>query len=75
MTEKVKGFQDFSGKEAEQRTAIKEILVESFEKYGFQPAETPIIEFEQFVKGDNTNDEAISDIFKLKGKKKSCPSL
>jgi histidyl-tRNA synthetase len=70
MTEKVKGFQDFSGKEAEQRTAIKEILVESFEKYGFQPAETPIIEFEQFVKGDNTNDEAISDIFKLKDKGK-----
>jgi len=70
MTEIVKGFQDFSGQEAEKRAVIKRILVDTFEKYGFQPAETPIIEYESFVKGDNANDEAISDIFKLKDKGK-----
>jgi histidyl-tRNA synthetase len=36
--------------------------------YGFEPAETPIVESEEFVNGNNTNDEAVSDIFKLKDK-------
>jgi histidyl-tRNA synthetase len=65
-TENVKGFQDFSGQEALKREAIKKILVEKFKTYGFCPAETPLIEFEEFVKGQNVNDEAISDIFRLK---------
>ena len=64
--ENVKGFKDFTGLEALKREAIKKILVEKFKVYGFNPAETPLIEFEKFVKGENTNDEAISDIFKLK---------
>lgn len=70
--ELVKGFKDFSAEEAEKRSEIRKILVDTFEKYGFQPAETPIIEFEEFVKGDNKEDEAVSDIFKLedKGKRK-----
>ena len=66
--EKVKGFSDYTGDEAEKRTEIKKILVETFEKYGFEPAETPIIEYEEFVKGENERDEAVSDIFKLKDK-------
>ncbi|HKL24060.1 MAG TPA: HisS family protein, partial [Candidatus Nanoarchaeia archaeon] len=44
--------------------------------YGFQPAETPVIEYEDFVTGreddnskeSNQEDEAISDVFKLKDK-------
>ena len=68
--EKVKGFNDFTGEEAKKRTEIKKILVETFEKYGFEPAETPIIEYEEFVRGENQNDEAVSDIFKLKDKGK-----
>lgn len=71
MEETVKGFRDFTD-EAEKREIIKSIIIENFKKYGFQPAETPIIEYEEFVKGENLNDEAISDIFKLedKGKRK-----
>lgn len=71
-TDLVKGFRDYTGKEAQKRAEIKKIIVETFEKYGFEPAETPIIENEEFVKGDNTQDEAVSDIFKLqdKGKRK-----
>jgi len=71
-TENVKGFKDFTGKEAEQRKVIKEIISKTFEKYNFEQAETPLIEYEEFVKGNNLQDEAVSDIFKLtdKGKRK-----
>jgi len=65
-TETVKGFQDFSGEEAKKREAIRKIIVATFEKYGFEPAETPVVEFREFVQGENKNDEAVSDIFKLK---------
>jgi histidyl-tRNA synthetase len=72
MTQAVKGFKDFSGEEAEKRAEIRKILVETFERYGFEPAETPIVEYEEFVRGENAQDEAVSDTFKLqdKGKRK-----
>jgi len=70
MTEEtVKGFKDFTGEEAEKRTAIKKILVDTFEKYGFEPAETPVVEYEEFVKkSSDEGDEAISDVYTLKDK-------
>ncbi|VVB79207.1 Histidine--tRNA ligase [uncultured archaeon] len=68
--EPVKGFRDFTGEDALKRAQIRKILVETFEKYGFQPAETPIIEQAEFVKGENSNDEAVSDIFKLQDRGK-----
>lgn len=67
-TDSVKGFRDIVGDEAEKRTAIRKILVETFGKYGFEPAETPIIESEEFVRGENKEDEAVSDIYTLKDK-------
>ena len=67
-TDNVKGFNDYTSQEALTREAIKQILVQTFKLYGFEPAETPIVEFEEFVKGDNEYDEAVSDIFKLKDK-------
>ncbi len=68
MTELVKGFRDFTGEEAEKRQKIKGILAETFKKYGFELAETPIIETEKFVRGENARDEAVSDVYKLKDK-------
>ena len=70
--ENVKGFRDYVGAEAEKKAVIREMIRNVFERYGFNPAETPIIEYEEFVRGDNANDEAVSDIFKLqdKGKRK-----
>ena len=70
--ETVKGFGDYTGKEALKREKIKEILAQTFNLFGFEPAETPIVEYEEFVRGENANDEAVSDIFKLedKGKRK-----
>lgn len=69
-TELVKGFRDFAGKEAKKLYEIKKILVTLFERYGFEPAETPIIEYADFVKSGNEQDEAVSDVFKLKDKGK-----
>jgi len=68
----VKGFSDYIGEEALKRAKIRKIILDQFELYGFEPAETPTIEFEEFVKGDNINDDAVSDIFKLedRGKRK-----
>ena len=69
-TDNVKGFRDIG--DASKRTAIKKEIETLFQLYNFKPVETPVIEYEEFVKGNNENDEAISDIFKLqdKGKRK-----
>ncbi len=71
-TDSVKGFKDLTGKEAEKRAFIKEVIRRTFERYNFEQVETPIIEYEEFVKGENPQDEVVSDIFKLrdKGKRK-----
>ncbi len=71
-TDLPKGFKDYTGEQAEKREFIKEVLKQTFERYGFQPAETPVVEYEEFVRGENPNDEAVSDIFKLedRGKRK-----
>jgi histidyl-tRNA synthetase len=66
--ETVKGFKDYTGEEARKRAEIRKILVDTFEKYGFEPAETPLVEYREFVQGENKQDEAVSDIFKLKDK-------
>jgi histidyl-tRNA synthetase len=70
--ETIKGFNDYTGEEAVKRKQMKDVLARYFTLYGFEPAESPIIEYEAFVKGDNSGDEAISEIFKLKdrGKRK-----
>jgi histidyl-tRNA synthetase len=74
ITETVKGFRDMSGEEAKKREKIREIIIRNFKLFGFEPAETPTIEYEEFAKGnaENAEDEAISDMFKLtdKGKRK-----
>jgi len=66
----IKGFTDITGKDAEKRAIILEVIRRTFEKYNFEQAETPVIESEDFVKGENPNNETISDIFKLKDKGK-----
>lgn len=67
-TETVKGFKDIEGEQSLKQEKIKEIISNNFKLYGFEPVETPIIEYEEFVKGENSQDEAVSDIFKLKDK-------
>ncbi len=71
-TEKAKGFEDFLGEDAQKREKMIDIIRNQFKLYGFEPAETPIIESEDFVRGDNARDSAVRDIFKLedRGKRK-----
>jgi histidyl-tRNA synthetase len=61
----VKGFSDFIGKDARKRDKIISIIKNRFELYGYEPAETPIIEFETFAKGNNSDDSAVRDLFRL----------
>ncbi len=65
-TETVKGFQDFLGQDAKKRERMLELIKEQFQLFGFEPAETPLVEYEEFVRGKNQNDEAVRDIFSLK---------
>ncbi len=70
--ETVKGFRDYTGDEAQKRAKIKSIIETTFQLYNFNPIESPIIEYEEFVIGNNEQDEAVSDRYKLedKGKRK-----
>ncbi len=64
VTAAVKGFRDIE--DASKRIAIRNVIENVFRNYNFIPVETPVVEAEEFVRGENTNDEAVSDIFKLK---------
>lgn len=64
-TTKVKGFEDFLGEDAKKRERMMDVIRNQFKLFGFEPAETPIIESEEFVRGDNEKDSAVRDIFKL----------
>lgn len=64
-TDIVKGFADYSLSEASKREKIKEILKKEFELFGFSPTETPVIESEEFVKGKNSEDDAVRDVYRL----------
>ena len=66
----VKGFNEFVGADAAKRATIRRIIENEFELYGFEPAESPIIDAEDFVVGDNANDEAVRDVFKLQDRGK-----
>ncbi len=71
--ETVKGFKDKTGMEAQKASLIRKVAEQTFEKYNFQEIETPIIEYEEFVRGGtDEGDDAISEIFKLedRGKRK-----
>lgn len=70
MEDTVKGFRDIE--DASKRILIRRIFEDIFSLYGFNPVETPIIEYEDFVISENPSDEAVSDIFKLqdRGKRK-----
>lgn len=62
----VKGFRDYLPPESLKREAVKKIIEKWFKLYGFLPIETPLIEFDELMKSENANDEAVSDRFRLK---------
>ncbi len=66
--ENVKGFEDSLPPESLKREKIKELAKKYFKLYGFLPVETPTIEFDELIKGDNIGeeDEAVRDRFRLR---------
>ncbi len=47
----LKGFRDFLPKEARKRNYVLNILKNVFESYGFEPLETPVLEYEEILLG------------------------
>src|SRR3990167_266696 len=47
----LKGFRDFLPKEARKRQYVLETLKKVFESYGFEPLETPALEYEEILTG------------------------
>lgn len=47
----LKGFRDFLPKEARKRQYVIDTLREVFESYGFEPLETPALEYEEILSG------------------------
>lgn len=47
----LKGFRDFLPKEAKKRQYVIDILKQVFESYGFEPLETPSLEYEEILLG------------------------
>jgi len=68
--EKVKGFRDILPPESLKRTKVKSVIEENFRLFGFIPIETPTIEYDSLLRGDNESDEAVSDRFRLQDKGK-----
>lgn len=63
----VKGFQDYMPEQAMKRQAVKRVIEKHYKLYGFMPIETPFIEFDELIRGDNLQeDEAVSERFRLK---------
>lgn len=65
--ETVKGFQDYLPPESLKREAVRKIIEKQFKLHGFIPIETPVIEFDELMRGENLNDEdeAVSERFRL----------
>jgi histidyl-tRNA synthetase len=65
----VKGFQDILPNESLKRAKVKEIIEKWFQRYGFVPWETPIVEYDELMRPDNLPsegvDEAVSERFRL----------
>jgi len=51
LTQTLKGFRDFLPKEARKREYVKSTLKKVFSSYGFEPLETPALEYEEILAG------------------------
>lgn len=62
-----KGFRDFLPAEARKRQYLLNKIKEVFERYGFEPLETPALEFTDVLKGKYGEDEKLIYEFETKG--------
>jgi histidyl-tRNA synthetase len=65
----VKGFADYLPPESLKRKKVREIVEKWFSLFGFLPVETPVVEFDELMRGDSLpsegEDEAVSERFRL----------
>lgn len=68
----LKGFRDFLPSEMAVRNYVKNILTDVFENFGFQPLETPALEYASVLKGkySNETDEKLGYFFEDNGGRK-----
>ena len=66
----LKGFRDFLPKEAKKRQWLINILRSVFESYGFEPLETPALEYAEVLKGKYGEEEKLIYEFETKGRDK-----
>ena len=69
-TQTLKGFRDFLPKEAKKRQWLINTLISVFESYGFEPLETPALEYAEVLKGKYGEEEKLIYEFETKGKDK-----
>lgn len=55
----LKGFRDFLGEELQQRKQIMKIFEETFQKYGYEPLETPALEYFDILMGKYGEEEKL----------------
>ncbi len=65
MPQTLKGFRDFLPENMAVRNYVKDILVEVFEKFGFEPLETPALEYSSTLMG-KYGDEADKLVYSFK---------
>ena len=55
--ERVKGFEDYLPPESLKRAEVMRIVEKWFRLHGFMPIETPVIEFDELMRGDNIEED------------------
>jgi len=63
----LKGFRDFLPKEAKKRQYVIDKIRGVFESYGFEPLETPSLEYAEILKGKYGEEEKLIYDFKTRG--------
>lgn len=66
-TQTLKGFRDFLPEEARKRQYVIDTLRKVFESYGFEPLETPALEYEEVLLGKYGEEEKLIYEFKTRG--------
>ncbi len=66
-TQTLKGFRDFLPKEAKKRQYVIDKIRGVFESYGFEPLETPALEYAEILKGKYGEEEKLIYEFKTRG--------
>jgi len=65
----LKGFRDFLPETLTVRNYVKNLLIETFETFGFEPLETPVLEYASVLKGkySSETDDKLGYFFKDNG--------